>query len=63
LVCDFCKATYNVKTGERIADDGERGLMGNIVKSLFSATEKTPLRTYELGEKNGQVFINLPINQ
>ena len=60
LVCDFCKATYNVKTGERIQDDEARGLIGTVVKGLFSATEKTPLRTFELGEKNGQVFINLP---
>ena len=60
LVCDFCKATYNIKTGQRVQDDEARGLMGNIVKNLFSATEKAPLRTFELGEKNGQVFINLP---
>ena len=60
LSCDFCKATYNVRTGERVADAGETGLMGGIVKGLFSAQEKAPLPIYDLGEKNGQVLINLP---
>eukprot|EP00559_Dactyliosolen_fragilissimus_P004626 CAMPEP_0184859198 /NCGR_PEP_ID=MMETSP0580-20130426/4205_1 /TAXON_ID=1118495 /ORGANISM="Dactyliosolen fragilissimus" /LENGTH=211 /DNA_ID=CAMNT_0027355687 /DNA_START=77 /DNA_END=712 /DNA_ORIENTATION=+ len=60
LSCDFCKATFNVRTGERVEDSGSAGLVGGIVKGLFSAQDKVPLTTYDLGEKNGEVLINLP---
>lgn len=60
LSCDFCKSTFNVRTGERLENAEKAGLMGGIVKGLFSASDKVPLETYDLGEKNGQVLINLP---
>lgn len=60
LGCNFCKATFNIRTGERLKNEESTGLMGGIVKGLFSASEKTPLKTYALGEKKDQVLINLP---
>jgi len=37
------------------------GLAGGIVVNLFSKeSDKKPLPIYDLGEKNGQVLINLP---
>ena len=60
LSCDFCKATFNVRTGERVENAGKAGIFGGIVKGLFSAQESVPLPTYDLGEKNGKVLINLP---
>ena len=60
LSCDFCKATYNIRTGERVENAEKPGLLGGVVTGLFSKSEKVPLPTYDLGEKNGQVLINLP---
>eukprot|EP00565_Helicotheca_tamesis_P003462 CAMPEP_0185734532 /NCGR_PEP_ID=MMETSP1171-20130828/22801_1 /TAXON_ID=374046 /ORGANISM="Helicotheca tamensis, Strain CCMP826" /LENGTH=186 /DNA_ID=CAMNT_0028404549 /DNA_START=163 /DNA_END=723 /DNA_ORIENTATION=+ len=60
LVCDFCKATYNIRTGEVLEDAGEKGFVGGIVSGLISSKGKVPLPTYDLGEQNGKVFINLP---
>merc|ERR1712232_1195483 len=61
LSCDFCKATFNVKTGDRLAESAESsGIFGNVVKGLFSAQDSVPLQTYDLGEKDGKVLINLP---
>jgi len=61
ITCDFCKATYNIRSGERLAESAEStGLLGNMVKGLFSAQDSVPLRTYDLGEKDGSVLINLP---
>lgn len=60
LSCDFCKATYNIRTGERVENAGKPGLMGGVVSGLFGAQDKVPLPTYDLGEKSGQVLINLP---
>jgi nitrite reductase/ring-hydroxylating ferredoxin subunit len=58
--CDFCKATYNIRTGARLADAEKPGLLGGIVVGLFSKSDKIPLPIYDLGEKKGQVLINLP---
>jgi len=58
--CDFCKATYNIRTGERLVNAEKPGLLGGIVVGLFSKSDKIPLPIYDLGEKNGQVLINLP---
>lgn len=58
--CDFCKATYNAKTGDVLEEAEAAGIMGGLVKGLFSAQDKKPLPTYDLGEKNGKVLINLP---
>jgi nitrite reductase/ring-hydroxylating ferredoxin subunit len=60
LSCDFCKATYNIKTGERLENAEKPGLIGGVVSGLFAAQENLPLPTYDLGEKSGQVLINLP---
>ena len=60
VCCDFCSATFNVRTGDRVEDAGGAGFLGGIVKGLMSAQEKVPLQTYDLGEKNGKVLINLP---
>lgn len=59
LSCSFCRATYNLRTGTRVAAANGGGIMSGMVKNLFSATEETPLPIYALGEKNGQVLINL----
>jgi len=60
LCCSFCKTTFNMRTGLRIEPATSTGLVGGIVKGLFSASSSAPLKTYELGEKNGQIVINLP---
>lgn len=60
LSCDFCKATYNIRSGERVENAEKAGLLGGVVSGLFGAQESVPLPTYDLGEKNGQVLINLP---
>jgi nitrite reductase/ring-hydroxylating ferredoxin subunit len=58
LVCDFCKATYNVKTGTRLVSAvPNAGFLGGIAKSLFSAKESGPLPVYKLGEKGGKLLI------
>jgi nitrite reductase/ring-hydroxylating ferredoxin subunit len=62
IECEFCGATYNAKTGEVLNDaSSDRGLMGAVVKGLFSSKEKQALPTYDLGEANGKVVINLPL--
>lgn len=64
ICCDFCSATFNIRSGQRIADAGGSGLFGGIAKSIMNAQDSRngvlPLETYELGEKKGSVFINLP---
>lgn len=58
LVCDFCKATYNVKTGEKLQAAESGGLFGGVVKSIFASKDSGTLPTYKLGEKNGQLLIS-----
>jgi nitrite reductase/ring-hydroxylating ferredoxin subunit len=60
LSCDFCKATFNIRTGEQVEDSSKAGLLGGIVTTLFSKSNKVQLKTYDLGERNGSVLINLP---
>mmetsp|Transcript_14483 Transcript_14483/g.17612 ORF Transcript_14483/g.17612 Transcript_14483/m.17612 type:complete len:219 (-) Transcript_14483:277-933(-) len=60
LSCDFCKATYNIRTGERVENAEKSGLIGGVVSGLFGAQDKVALPTYDLGEKSGSVLINLP---
>lgn len=55
LQCDFCGATYNLRTGEPVKKEG-----GKIFGFLFSKSEDTPLPVYGLGERGGKVFINVP---
>jgi len=59
IECDFCKSTFNIKTGEVLSDASKPGFLGGMVKGVFSATEKTPITTYALGEKNGDIVIAL----
>lgn len=59
LACDFCSATYNLRTGERVTSVEKGGIMGGIVKGLFSRSDVVPLPVYELGETKGKVVINL----
>jgi len=64
IQCDFCAATYNLRTGEQVKSEENSGggLFGGIVKGIYSAQKKedTVLPTYDLGEKNGQVLIKIP---
>ena len=61
LACDFCGATFNVRTGEKVSDvGGKGGLFGGVIKGLMGAKPSDKLPTYDLGEKNGEVLINLP---
>lgn len=61
LQCDLCKASYNIQTGEKItstANVGEKpGILGGIVKSIFSSKASGPLKVYKLAEKNGKLLI------
>ena len=59
LACDFCSATYNLRTGERVTSVQKGGLLGGIVKGLLSAQGKETLPVYELGESKGKVVINV----
>lgn len=59
IACDFCGSTFNLRTGEPVADaETNRGLMGGIMKGVFSRNEKANLATYDLGERNGAVVIS-----
>lgn len=55
LQCDFCGATYNLRTGEPVEKEG-----GKLLGFLFSKSEKEKLPVYALGEKGGKVFISMP---
>ena len=54
LQCDFCGATYNLRTGSPVEKEG-----GKLFGFLFSKNELEKLPVYGLGEKSGQVFINI----
>jgi len=61
IVCDFCSATFNVRTGDRLEDEKAAGLMGGLVKGLMSSNKgQETMVTYDLGERDGAVLINLP---
>merc|ERR1719491_485559 len=53
MCCNFCKSTYNLRTGSRLENAESAGLVGGIVKGLFSSSDKDSMKTYELGEKKG----------
>lgn len=59
IACDFCGSTYNIRTGECLADSESKGIVGGVMKGLFAKNKKEPLRTFDLGERNGKVLINL----
>jgi len=62
LCCDFCGSTFNVRTGDRLENAPERnsGLLGGMVKNLFSASPTVGLQTYDLGEQGGKILISVP---
>lgn len=55
----FSKATYNLKTGDKVASSEQAGLFGGIAKAVFSAQEKGPLRIFALGEKAGKILFSM----
>ncbi|KAL7573149.1 hypothetical protein ACA910_018813 [Epithemia clementina (nom. ined.)] len=57
LVCDFCKATYSLKQGQKVQSMESGGLLGGFVKSIFSAKDAGPLPMYKLGERKGKLVI------
>jgi nitrite reductase/ring-hydroxylating ferredoxin subunit len=59
LSCDFCKATFNLKTGQKVKSVSGSGILGNIAKTVLSANESGPLPVYQLGDKNGQLVISI----
>ena len=58
IACDFCKATYNLKTGEKLKSQEATGLFGGIAKSVLSSQSSGPLPIYQLGEKDNQILIS-----
>jgi nitrite reductase/ring-hydroxylating ferredoxin subunit len=54
IQCDFCGATYNLRTGTPVKEEG-----GKALGFLFSGSKGTPLPVYGLGEQGGKVYINL----
>lgn len=59
IACDFCKSTFNLKTGAPVKTQEGAGLFGNIAKAVLSAQDTTPLPVYELGEKNGKILFSM----
>mmetsp|Transcript_43227 Transcript_43227/g.122219 ORF Transcript_43227/g.122219 Transcript_43227/m.122219 type:complete len:209 (+) Transcript_43227:129-755(+) len=59
ICCDFCKSTFNLKTGAPVTAQEGAGIFGNIAKAVMSAQDTTPLPVYELGEKNGKVLFSM----
>jgi nitrite reductase/ring-hydroxylating ferredoxin subunit len=59
IACDFCKSTYNLKTGAPVKAQEGAGLFGNIAKAVLSAQDTAPLPIYELGEKNGKILFSM----
>jgi nitrite reductase/ring-hydroxylating ferredoxin subunit len=57
LACDFCKSTYNLKTGNKVAAVETGGFFGSIVKSVMQSQASGGLPIYKLGEKNGKLLI------
>lgn len=55
LQCDFCGATYNLRTGSPVTKEG-----GKLLGFLFNKSESKELPVYGLGERGGKVFINVP---
>ena len=59
ISCDFCKATFNLKTGEQVTSQESAGFLGGIAKAVLSAQDSTPLPVYTLGEKNGKILFSM----
>jgi nitrite reductase/ring-hydroxylating ferredoxin subunit len=59
LGCAFCKASFNLRTGQKVEALEKGGIFGGVVQSLFSAKDSGPLTMYKLAEKNGKLLIAL----
>lgn len=59
IACDFCKSTYNLKTGEKLKSQQGGGIFGGIAKAVMSTQESGPLPIYQLGEKNGKILFSM----
>lgn len=59
IACDFCKSSFNLKTGAPVAAQEAAGIFGSIAKAVMSAQDTTPLPVYTLGEKNGKVLFSM----
>lgn len=60
IACNFCKSAYDLKTGAKTdaAEETGGGLFAGLAQNLFKASNNNdPLKTYQLGEKDGQVLI------
>ena len=55
IQCDFCGATYNLRTGAPVREES-----GKVMGFLFGGSKGASLPVYGLGERGGKVFINLP---
>ena len=55
IQCDFCGATYNLRTGAPVREES-----GKVLGFLFGGSKGASLPVYGLGERGGKVFINLP---
>ena len=55
IQCDFCGATYNLRTGAPVREES-----GKVLGFLFGGSKGASLPVYGLGEQGGKVFINLP---
>jgi nitrite reductase/ring-hydroxylating ferredoxin subunit len=49
ITCSFCKATYNLRTGDRVTTHEDGGVLSGIARSLFSKQKEEPLPVYALG--------------
>jgi nitrite reductase/ring-hydroxylating ferredoxin subunit len=63
ITCDFCKATYELETGEKQTESAVKdgmGFLGSMANKVFASSQANsgPLKFYKLGEKNGQVLIS-----
>ena len=59
ISCDLCKATYNLKNGDKLESSEGSGIFGGIAKAVLGANEAGPMDTYQLGEKNGKIMFNM----
>ncbi|KAG7368720.1 hypothetical protein IV203_031463 [Nitzschia inconspicua] len=60
VACDFCQSTYSLKTGKKLKSQEPKGIFGGIAKAVLGASQDSdPLKTYQLGEKNGKIMFNL----
>jgi nitrite reductase/ring-hydroxylating ferredoxin subunit len=59
LVCDFCKAEFDLSTGETLESTMQTGFLGGIAKKIFASQDHGPLKLYKLGEKGGKLLISL----